>query len=59
MNAMMHGHLPVSYSTNFEIPFARTDHYQFSYYPKSIRDWNNLPTDTTESQSLQLLLDKL
>ena len=39
---------------HFEIPFARTDHYKFSYYPKSIRDWNNLPTDTIESQSLQV-----
>ena len=44
---------------HFEIPFARTDHYKFSYYPKSIRDWNNLPTDTIESQSLQVFLDKL
>ena len=40
----------------FEIPCARTDHYKFSYYPKSICDcMKNLPTDTTESQSLQLL----
>ena len=44
---------------HFEIPFARIDHYKFSYYPKSIRDWNNLPTDTIESQSLQVFLDKL
>lgn len=44
---------------HFEIPFARTDHYKFSYYPKSIRDWNNLPIDIIESQSLQLFLDKL
>ena len=44
---------------HFKIPFGRTDHYKFSYYPKSIRDWNNLPTDTIESQSLQVFLDKL
>ena len=27
--------------------------------PKSICDWNNLPTDTIESQSLQLFFNKL
>lgn len=26
---------------------------------KSIHDWNNLPTDTIESQSLELFLEKL
>ena len=44
---------------HFEIPFARTDHYKFSYYPNSIRNWNNLPIDSVESQSLRVFLDKL
>ena len=44
---------------HFEIPFIRTNHYKFSYYPRSIRDWNNLPIDTIESQFLEVFLGKL
>jgi len=44
---------------HFEIPFSRTDNYRLSFYPRSIRDWNNLPTNTIECQSLELFLNQI
>jgi len=44
---------------HLEIPFSTTDNYKFSYYPRSIHDWNNLPTNTIECQTLELLLDQI
>jgi len=41
---------------HFEILSTRTNNYKCSYYPKCIHDWNNLPINTTESQSLELFL---
>ena len=44
---------------HIEIPFSRTDNYRLSFYPRSIRDWNNLPTNTMECQSLELFLNQI
>ena len=44
---------------HFVTPSVRTNFYKHSFFPKTIRDWNNLPTETIESSSLQLFLTKL
>ena len=44
---------------HFVTPSVRTIFYKYSFFPKTIRDWNNLPTETIESSSLQLFLTKL
>ena len=44
---------------HFEIPFSGTDNYRFNFYPRSIRNWNNLPTSTIECQSLELFLGQI
>ena len=40
-------------------PFARTDTYFYSFYPSSIRLWNNLPCDIVECSSIEQFKDKL
>ena len=40
-------------------PFARTDIYFYSFYPSSIRLWNNLPCDIVECSSIEQFKDKL
>ena len=42
-----------------EIAAAKIQSDSTETYPKSVCYWNNLPTDTIESQSLQVFLDKL
>ena len=44
---------------HFLTPSVRTNFYKYSFFPKTIQDWNNLPTETIESSSLQLFLAKL
>ena len=41
---------------HFITPSVRTSFYKYSYFPRIIRDWNNLPIQTIESSSLQLFL---
>ena len=45
----------------FQIPSCYTEMRKESFYPRTIRDWNALPTDTASVKSLQafktLLLD--
>ena len=36
----------------FKIPFAQTDYYKNSFFPRTIRDWNALPTEAVEAPSL-------
>jgi len=48
-------HHPLRYET----PFAKSNHYKFSYFPKSINDWNHFSIETIESPSLQLFIDRL
>ena len=40
-------------------PFARTDMYFYSFYPSSIRSWNNLPCDIIECSSINQFKGKL
>ena len=57
--------LPTSYPTrnnhqyHYIIPSARTNAYQTSFYPRTIKDWNQLPTHIIESNNLQSFLSQL
>ena len=33
----------------YEVPFAFTDYYKFSYVPRTIIEWNALPNETVNS----------
>ena len=44
---------------HFEIPFTRCNNYKYSFYPRTLRDWNNLPIMTIESETVEQFLDKL
>lgn len=33
---------------------ARTQYYQYSYFPRTVSDWNQLPRDTLEAESLAI-----
>jgi len=54
-NYPTHCHHPLQHET----PFAKSNHYKFSYFPKSINDWNHLFIKTIESPSLQLFIERL
>ena len=33
----------------FQVPYARTDIYEYSFFPDTIRDWNALPASIISS----------
>ena len=35
----------------YKVPFAQTDYFKFSYFPRTIREWNILPEETVCSIS--------
>jgi hypothetical protein len=37
----------------FQIPSTRKDVYRNSFFPRSIRDWNNLPSAATTASSVE------
>ena len=45
---------PLRYSShlNFTVPFCRTSRYLNSFFPSTIRLWNNLPSSAKNSTSL-------
>lgn len=43
----------------YSIPLARTDSYKYSFFPRTIKDWNCLPTDTVNSGSPAIFMAKL
>ena len=36
----------------YEVPFAFTDYHKFSYFPRTINEWNVLPNETVHASSL-------
>ena len=34
---------------HFIVPSTNCDYYKYSFFPRAIRDWNNLPNDLIES----------
>ena len=47
------------HSLHYIIPSSNSDSYKFSFFPSTIRDWNNLPTYLIETDSLQLFISNL
>ena len=39
--------------------YARTNYFKFSFFNRYIKDWNSLPSDVLEDQSLSLFKKKL
>ena len=39
--------------------YARTSYFKFSFFNRYINDWNSLPSDVLEAQSLSLFKKKL
>ena len=37
----------------YQVPFARTDTYRYSFFPATVRMWNLLPADAIQCQSLE------
>jgi hypothetical protein len=37
---------------SFQIPSSRSDYRTFSYFPRTIRDWNSLPPDIVSAKAL-------
>ena len=38
---------------SFQLPSARTDSRKFSFFPRTIREWNKLPNDIVAADSLE------
>ena len=52
--SMAHGH-----SQRFIIPFARTDAYKHSFFPATIRLWNQLPAVVVEAPTLEIFRSRV
>ena len=37
---------------HFQTIYARTKYYEFSFFPRTVADWNELPSDTLSAQNL-------
>ena len=44
---------------SFEIPYSSCDYYKYSFYPRTIKDWNNLPPHVTDSPSVRSFKDSV
>ena len=60
-----HYFLPTQRSTrhhhfyHFIQPSTRTNYYQNSFFPKTIKDWNNLPVTIIESENIDIFTNHL
>ncbi len=41
------------HSKSFQIPSSKSDYRKWSFFPRTIRDWNNLPPDIVLAGSLE------
>ena len=46
-------------NNSFLIPFIHRESFSKSYFPKTIRDWNKLPNDVKQSQSLNIFKTRI
>ena len=51
--AVDHHHLIPIKNLNFHVPFSRTLYHQNSFFPRTIRSWNSLPSHIKASTSLE------
>ena len=43
----------------YKVPASKTNYHLFSFFPNTIRDWNSLPLNVVEAQSVNSLRAKL
>ena len=48
-----------SHPYKFRVPRFSKDVYKFSYFPRTIKEWNDLPKDVVVSNSLDIFKSKL
>ena len=48
-----------SHPLKFQIPRANKDSFKFSYFPRTIKEWNQLPEHIVLSNSLEVFKSKL
>ena len=48
-----------SHQSKFRVPYANKDVLKFSFFPKTIADWNILPEDIVSSSSLETVKYRL
>ena len=48
-----------NHALSFQIPFANKNVYKYSFYPRTIRDWNALPYDTAHAPTINCFKNKL
>ena len=42
------------HNLSFQIPSTNSDYRKFSFFPRTIRDWNSLPPDIAAAWSLEI-----
>ena len=58
-------YLPVQYHTrqyhqdHFIVPQSNTNSHKYSFYPRTIRDWNNLPVSLVEATNVNEFMNLL
>ena len=48
---LSHSNTRANHQSSFVHPSARTNVYKYSFYPKTIKHWNNLSSDMASAQS--------
>ena len=48
-----------SHKLKYQIPKVTKDVFKFSFFPRTLKDWNNLPEEIVVSDSLNIFKDRL
>ena len=43
----------------YKVPASLTNYHQFSFFPRTVRDWNSLPLAVVEAKSVSSFLDHM
>ena len=46
-------HTRHTHSLSYQVPQSRSDYRKFSFFPRTIRDWNSLPPDIPTASTLE------
>ena len=46
--------LRTSHEKSFEVPHSRANYHKYSYVPRTIRDWNDLPANVVSAPTLNV-----
>ena len=50
---------PNMHKFSYKVPASKTNYHLFSFFPNTIRDWNSLPLNVVEAQSVNSFRAKL